>query len=756
MIANPAVQNAMPVRDDTDAGDIDLREIVGVLLGQWPLILGIALFTLAASLFYLFVKAPVYQTDAFIQVEQNQNSAGVAFQQLTELMSAAVPVTAEVEILRSRFVVGRVVANLGLDIEALPIRMPLLGDAYARRYGGSGFAPVPMGLALFNQNGYSWGGERIVVTTLAVPDELLDQPLRLVKRADNQYVVLDVLGQQLLQGSVGQQVKAELPSGLLAIYVQELHAADGTAFKLRKRRRDDVIGWIQENLTVTASKMAEGVVNLSYEGTDPRQISRVLTEVLNVYQTQNLDRRSAEAEQTLAFLTQQLPELKKEVETAEAKLNQFKVEKGTADLTQETAAVLQRSVELEQKRAELLQQRTQSLQRFTANHPVIETLNAQIAQIDGQIGRVSGRVKQLPDIEQKALQLSRDVQVSTALYISLLNRTQELEVVKSGTVGSIRIIDLPITPVLASKPKPPLVMALGCVLGLMLGVLAAFTFNALRNGVDDPVQVERKLGLPTYGAIPYSSVQSKLARLFKQKSSSQTTQLLALAEPTGVAMEAIRSVRTALHFAQMDAANNILMLTGPEPSLGKSFVSINLGATLADTGKRVLVIDADMRRGHIHKMVGQQRELGLSEVISGSASLSECIKTTVIPNLCVMTTGVLPPNPSELLVNERFVELLNGLSSQFDHVIIDTPPALAVTDAAIIGRHSGICLLVLKAGEHPMRMIEETLNRLLRAGVQVRGTLFNQVGKGRAGRYGYKYGYSYSGYQYAYKSAQKA
>lgn len=743
-------QNTFGSSSDAD-DSIDLKELVGTLLGGWPIIVGVTIAALLLSFTYLFTTAPIYTTDALVQVEANQNSARIAFAQVADAVGSELPVTAEVEILRSRLVLGKIVDQLGLDVIVAPRRFPLLGDAYARRHRGTEFGRAPWWLAPFSRSGTAWGGEQIAVSSLIAPPSMLGQPLVVrLDALDGTFSLLDQDRHVMASGKAGELLSVPISDDeQLQLFVRELTGNPGTEFIVRRIRRDAAIREVQKNLTVTASRTALGMVNLSYSDTSPQGARRVLDAILNAYQAQNVERRSAEAEQTLDFLNQQLPELRKQVETAEARLNQFKIQQGTADLGQETALVLNRSVELEQSRSQLLQQRNEALQRYTSIHPVVQAIDSQLALLDGQLRQVNARVRQLPDVEQKALQLSRDLQVNTALYVSLLNRTQELEVVKSGTIGSIRVIDTPIVPASPSKPRRALVLALSLVLGGLIGVVSVFLINALSSGVEDPSEVEKKLGLATYGAIPYSVEQSKLAQLL-DRGKALKDGVLAVREPHGTAMEAIRSVRTALHFAAMDAPNNVIMLTGPEPSLGKSFVSINLGGALAQAGSRVIVIDADLRRGHIHKMVDTDRGPGLSELISGTATFEACHRDTGISGLHLIPTGTLPPNPSELLINERFVELLNGLSARYDHVIIDTPPVLAVTDAAIIGRHAGITLLVLKAGQHPLRMIEETANRLMRSGVQVRGTLFNQIGLSRKSRYGYKYGYYYGGYNYKY------
>jgi tyrosine-protein kinase Etk/Wzc len=217
-------------------------------------------------------------------------------------------------------------------------------------------------------------------------------------------------------------------------------------------------------------------------------------------------------------------------------------------------------------------------------------------------------------------------------------------------------------------------------------------------------------------------------------------------------VEALRSLRTSLHFALLEARNNIIMFTGPTAGLGKSFISTNLGAVLAQGGKRVVVVDADLRRGLLCRYFGAAQTPGVSNYIAENAELKTVIKKSAVERLDFIPSGTRPPNPAEILMHERFANLLNTLSRSYDFVLVDTPPILPVTDAAIVGRLAGTTLLVLKSAEHPMRAVEEAVRRLRTAGVQVRGTIFNQVGK-RVGSYGYgSYGYTYGYSTQAYTS----
>lgn len=732
---------------DDDDNALDLKEILALLLAGWPILLATTLVGVIAALYVAFTSPPVYETDALVQVEQKTNEAQVALANMQTAVGSGPRIPAEVQILKSRLVLGQVVKANGLDIQSSPSFFPYVGQAFWRRHADERFGNAPWFLAPFDSESDAWGGEMIRVSTLDVPPELENHSFR-ITATQNGGFTLGTGEETLAAGQVGELLATTWRNQPISLFVRQLEAPPGVSFSVKKLSPQIAISRLQRRIRIEPSE-STGMITLKLTGQNPQEIVDTLETLLAIYQQQNIDRRSADSEKTLAFLREQLPKVKREVETAESKLNQFKVEQGTADLQQDTQNVLMLSVELERKRAELRQQRDAALEQYTSNHPVVESLNFQIRQVNQSLNEVDEEVRTLPDLQQRALELQRDVEVSTSLFVSLLNRVQEMEVVKSGTIGNIRIIDSPLVPLGPSGPDNAQTLVLFSVAGAMFGMLILLGIYFLRSGISDPAIIESKLGLPTYGSIPYSQVQARLESRFKNKQLDR--QFLAQSEPAGPTMEAIRSVRTALHFARMDAGNNIVMLTGPEPQVGKSFVSVNLAGTLALAGESVIVVDADLRRGHINKAFNLPRDGGLSDVIAGRMALDEAIHTTDLENFSVLTTGTFPPNPSELLLQDRFEETMQALSKRFDHVIIDSPPVLAVTDAAIIGRLAGVVMLVLKSGTHSLRMIDDTVGRLERANIRVQGTLFNQVGRGRLAQYSYKYGYYYGGYKYEYK-----
>jgi tyrosine-protein kinase Etk/Wzc len=352
---------------------------------------------------------------------------------------------------------------------------------------------------------------------------------------------------------------------------------------------------------------------------------------------------------------------------------------------------------------------------------------------------------ELPETEWGTIQKRRDVEVANELYLTMLNKQQNLKMVKEGTLGNVRILDEAMSPYKPVKPKKALIVVIGIMLGLFLGVIYVFMSNILKRSVEDSEQVERETGVSVFASIPHSELQGDIVKKIKRKKGvvSAETRILTMQEPDGIVAEAFRSLRTALQFASRNANNNVIAISGPAPGVGKSFVSLNLAAALAEAGKRVLIVDADMRRGHLNRFVGVDQTPGLSELIAGKATLEEAARG-ITDKLSIVATGERPPNPSELLMSEGFARFLEQASEAYDQVIIDTAPILAVTDASIIATHAAQLFLLLRSGQHPMREIQAAIDKFRKSGVNITGAIMNDVKVStQKGGYGYHYHYSY-------------
>ena len=725
--ATPAFEEQEPTLGDYLSTLREYRSFIAI----------VASAVLGLGILYLFLAAPIYRSDVVVQVEEK--SKGMAgLDDLSSMFSEKTPADTEIEIIRSRSLVGAVVDQLGLTVAARPRSFPIVGSAIARRHEAEeGVSSPVLGLS-----GYAWGGERITIGRLEVPGRLLDEELRLLVLEAGRFELRGPEQQLLASGEVGKAAGAGVGAARTELFVSELTARPGTQFRVSKRRRDDVIDDLQRELRISEKGKKTGIIIVALEGKDPVRTAAVLDAISTTYLRQNVERKSAEAAKTLEFLETQLPLLKSNLDSAESAFNKYQLKKGSVDLSAETQALLERTVEIEKALSEMDLQRTELRQKFTDSHRTLVALKQKGDQLRAERAAMNVRMKGLPEQELESARFTRDVKVANELYFLLLNKAQELRVMKSGTIGNVRILDSAVVPYEPASPKKLPVVALAAVLGLAAGVGLAFARKAIDQGVDDPEAIEAATGLSIYASVPHSDREAELAR---RRRPGQSQQVLAAVDPQDLSIESLRSLRTSLQFALAQARNNVVSIGGPSPAVGKSFLSVNLAHVLASTGQRILLVDADLRRGHLHRYFGGERGPGVSELVSGQASVTDVTRRTEWENLEFVATGKRPPNPSELVGSQRFQAFLAEASGKYDLVIVDTPPILAVTDAALIGRHAGVNLLVLRSGRHPMREIAVALKRLAHSGVTVHGAVMNDVSasQGRYGSYGYHYHYEY-------------
>lgn len=714
--------------------EIHLSSYIATVIENWRIICAIAAFGLLIGLIYIVLVQPVYRADALIQVEDNANATKDALGEIASIFDTKQTAAAEIEIIRSRLVVDQAVDALHLDIKVQPRYFPLIGAFWARRVSGGEVGAAPFGLGKF-----AWGGEEIDVSRFVVPDADRGVQFTLVIRGADEYDVLAPDGMHVLRGKAGVLAKGRSASGPVELMVGRLVGRPGTEFAVTRRSTLQAVRELRDALSISELTKQSGMIGLSLEGGDRKLAANIVNSIARVYVQQNIDRKSAEAEHTLKFLDQQLPKLREELDKAEERYNTFRKRNGTVDLPEESRFLLQQIVDAKAKLIDLQQQRVVMIQRFAPTHPSVQALDGQIDILQRQLAEQDKRVATLPDTEQSALRLLRDVKVDTELYTNLLDSAQQLRIVKAGQVGNVRVIDYAVVPELPIKPHKSLVVALATVVGLIAGIAAAFVKKTLFGGVEHSEEIERVLGVPVYAVVPRSGAQTRMERLID--SGAQGLKVLAALTPSDPAVEGVRSLRTALRFGMLEASNNVVMITGPRPDVGKTFFSSNLAVVLAAGGQRVLLIEADIRRGNLRSHFGLSPQRGLADAIAGS-DIDSTITKNVVPGLDVLLNGSeLPPNPAELLMSNRFQELIETLSTRYDIVLVDTPPVLAVTDTALIGRWAGTALLTARYGQTPMQELIESVKRLNNSGISVNGVLLTDVPQ----RFGY-YGAYYAGY----------
>ncbi|ENQ2778651.1 polysaccharide biosynthesis tyrosine autokinase [Klebsiella pneumoniae] len=708
----------------SESDEIDIGRLIGELIDHRKLIISItALFTLAAIL-YAVLSTPVYQANALIQVEQKQGNA--ILNSLSQVLPDAQPQSApEIALLQSRMILGKTVDDLNLQIQAREKHLPLIGRGLAR-------------LSKDKE------GE-ISISSLYLPPDGSDVPeIELVVKDNNHYTINT--GSDSFTGTVGELFE----KNKIKIKVDKIDAEPGTTFRVRYLTKLKAITDLQDRFSVSDQGKDTGMLNLSLTGEDPDLIAKILDDISNNYLAQNIARQAAQDAKSLEFLNKQLPQVRTDLDSAEGKLNEYRKQKDSVDLSLEAKSVLDQIVNVDNQLNELTFRESEISQLYTKEHPTYKALMEKQKTLQEEKGRLNKKISSMPATQQEVLRLSRDVESGRAVYMQLLNRQQELNIAKSSAIGNVRIIDEAVTQPIPVKPKKVLTVLIGFILGAIISIGAVLIQIFLRRGIESPEQLE-ELGINVYATIPVSEYLSKKrVKGIKQSKLDGSEVFLILENPADIAIEALRGLRTSLHFAMMEARNNVLMISGASPNAGKTFISTNLAAIIAQTGKSVLFIDTDMRKGYVHKLFNSSNENGLSDVLVGKTSPSDAVRKLTDAGFDFIARGMVPPNPAELLMHQRFDSLIKWASANYDLVIIDTPPILAVTDAAIIGNYAGTTLLVARFEENTAKEIEVSIKRFENSGVTVKGCILNGAMKKASNYYGY--GYSHYGYQYNEKS----
>ncbi|MDW1810280.1 GNVR domain-containing protein, partial [Vibrio sp. Vb2362] len=622
--------------------EIDLGKLFGIILdAKWLILCTVVLFSII-GVGVAILSTPIYKADALIQIE-SKSSGGISAMvgDMGELFSAESSATTEIEIIKSRMILGGTVDKFNLTTVVSPNYMPIIGKGLARLQGEQ----ISLSVSRFNAPSYAVG----VPLTLEVIDSE-KQTFRLLEDDNN----------VILEGKVGEL----LEKNGYQFLATELVAQTGDSFTVSKISKLDAINKLQENLSISERGKQTGIISLSFSGEDRAKIQDILNDISQNYFLQNVQRNSAEAEQSLEFLKGHLPDIKTKLTASEDVLNRFRQENESIDLGLEAQSTLKVMVELEAQLNELTFKESEISQRFTQDHPAYKSLLDKRETLLKEKERLNKQVQKLPKTQREVLRMTRDVEVNQQIYIQLLNKVQELNIIKAGTVGNVRILDNAQSFSKPIKPKKALIVVLATLLGGMAGVAFVLIRAAFHRGVETPDQIEQ-IGMPVYASVPKSIQQLEFAtKLKRNKGSNNELVLLAEANPADLSIEALRSLRTSLHFAMMEAKNNVLMISGPAPSIGKTFVSTNFAAVAAKTGQKVLLIDADMRKGYLQQCFGLRWDNGLSDYLSGKTSLSNIIKFTSIDNLDVVTRGQVPPNPSELLMHPRFKSFVDEMSAQ--------------------------------------------------------------------------------------------
>ncbi|EPI1621672.1 polysaccharide biosynthesis tyrosine autokinase [Klebsiella pneumoniae] len=707
-----------------DDDEMDLGKLIGELIDHRKLIIAITSFCTLISLVYAIFATPIYQANSLIQVEQKQGNAILS--NLSQMLPDSQPQSApEISLIQSRMILGKTVDDLNLQIMIKQNYFPIFGQGFARLLGEK--------------------PSNIEVTRLYVTNANDDVTQLELKIKDGEHYQIKYDG-AVFNGRVGEL----LENKQLAIKVNDISAKPGDTFTIYYFNRLKAIADLLDNLNVSDQGKDTGILSISYTGENPQLIKNIVNSISENYLAQNISRQAAQDAKSLDFLNIQLPKVRNDLDIAENKLNAYRRQSDSVDLSLEAKAVLDQIVNVDNQLNELTFRESEISQLYTKEHPTYKALMEKRKTLQEEKLRLNKKVSSMPETQQEILRLSRDVESGRAVYMQLLNRQQELNIAKSSAIGNVRIIDDAVTQLKPVKPKKILVVIIGFILGLSIAIGVVFLRIMLRRGIETPEQLE-EIGINVYASVPVAeslvSNDRSIKNIRKKITHKEYTGLLATTNPADLAIEAIRGLRTSLHFAMIEARNNILMISGASPNAGKTFISSNLAAVVAQTGKKVLFINTDMRKGYVHKVFDVENDNGLSNYLSGKLGLEATLKKIPEAGFDFISRGVVPPNPTELLMHRRMEEMLKWASQNYDLVILDTPPILAVTDAAIIGHYAGTTLLVARFELNTVKEMDVAFKRFEQSGIVAKGCILNGIVK-KASSY---YGYGYNHYGYSYK-----
>jgi capsular exopolysaccharide synthesis family protein len=699
-------------------GEIDLRSYWRILVKRRWTVLGAAAIVLVSALVFTLLTTPVYRASVSMQIERDSIKVlDVGATQEDAYYDDEFYAT-QYELLRSRALAQRAAADLGLTDQA---QLDSL------------VAPSP------------WG-----------------RLLSVVKRPDE--------------------------------------AAPATEQDLAALQ-DRLTGVISGGLSVTPVRDTK-LVLVSFDSVDPAFAARAANAVADAFIATSLERRLGSSGYAKQYLEDRLAELKLKLEDSERKLVEFAQREqiissggSTGTLSEQNLTSLNGAVDqarqdrikaearwrqaqasrgtvllgevgensiiksLQERRAALMSEYQDKLRLYKPAYPLMQQLKGQIEEVESQIGAEVGNIKsaiqaeylaaqeqerllaeQMANLRTEVLELQgrsiqynifkREVDTNRELYDGLLQRYKEIGVAAGVTVNNISVVDRAEG---AGQFKPDLRrnLILGLLAGLVLGVLLALVFEFLDDTLKSVDDIEKQLGLAVLGVIP--------------KLKPQTSPEQALEDPRSAFAESYRSVRTALQFSTDTGVPRCLLVTSATPAEGKSTTALTLARNFAQLGKKVLLIDADLRNPSLHRALGVENSAGLSNYLAGASKATDVIRASDTPHLMFMPTGPLPPNPAELLMGPRLLTLLGIAGEKFDQVIIDGPPVMGLADAPILANAATGTLLIIEAGQTRVAVARDALKRLVSARAHVVGTLLTKYSAKHGGGHGYG-AYNYYSY----------
>ena len=678
--------------------EINLYEYIAVLLRRRKIFLWGFSTVFILAILYTFLMKPVYEASSMLHVKDEKSKAGI----LGELsLSTTNPVNTEIEILKSRTNAENVVKRLHLNWEI------------TKKSKGLTFSILE-----FKSDA--------------------EEPLYKIELTGAQtYKVTDDDGKTVGEGKSGVLMQKEG----FRLLLDNIKGEAGNSFRVELLSADQIVQKLREEIKASEAGRLTSIIKVSYQNTDPVLARDVVNTLVQSYLEQSVGFKSEEAGRAVGFVEEQLDTLRGELDKAEKNLQTYKSATGVMMLDSEAEALIQTIAAKEKANAELEVQKRALLSEYTEAHPAVKAINRQQEAIRKQLASYEAHIRTMPQAERDLAKLTRISKVNADIYTFLLQKHEEARIAQASTLSNINIVDPAITPEKPVKPKKKQYLLLGLLLAMGLGVGLAFLQEYLDDTIKSADEAKRVLGFPLLAIIPHITTT-------ETKDNSPKNMLITKHEPKSAVAEAFRALRTSLHFSGISKENKIILVTSSFPQEGKSVISSNLSNVIAQTKARVLIIDCDLRRSSLHEKFGYGKTPGLSEILTGDITFAKAIHDTGIDGLDLISAGTNPPNPSELLGSEAMRQLITTQRKNYDYIVIDAPPVMAVSDAPVLTSVCDLVVLVVEAGRVPIKIAQRMREMLSTIKAPVAGIVFNdKSGKGETYEY---YGSRYYGKGYGY------
>ena len=686
-----------PTAPNTNAQqqEVNLFEYLAVILRRRATFAWAFFIVFIGVVLYTFLMSPIYEASSTLHIKDDKGK-GLLLGELS--LNTTNPINAELEILKSRTNSEQVVKRLHLDWQI---------------------------------TGKSDGLEFKLLEFKSTAKK----PVYQIELTDaDSFTVEDDDGKIVGQGKTGVLL---LGKGV-NILLNELKGEKGDSFQLSLSSFDDTVTGLQSGIKAVEQGRQTSIIRVSYNSTNAVLARDIVNNLVQVYLEQAVGFKSEEAGRAVGFMGEQLQLLRTELDSSEKDLEAYKNTSGAIRLDSEAMALIGKISDLERARTELEVQKRALSTEYTEAHPAVKTITQKHEMIKRQLAAYEKGMRNLPKAERDLAKLTRISKVNADIYTFLLQKHEEARIAKASTISNINIVDPAIAPNKPIKPNKAQNLLLGLIIGLALGVGLAFFQEYLDDTIKNTDQVKQVMGMPLLAVIPHISVMESTANV------KEEIKLITQAEPKSAVAEAFRALRTSLHFSSINREKKIMLVTSTFPQEGKSTISSNLACILSQTGARVLIIDCDLRRSSLHEKFGHAKTPGLSEILTGDVTFADAKHNTGISGLDLISAGITPPNPSELLGSEPMRQFLLTHRENYDHIVIDAPPVLAVSDAPVLTAVADVVVLVMEAGRVPIKLAQHMRDMLATINAPVAGLVFNdKTGKGES--YGY-YGGSYYRY----------